>query len=116
MFEPKPVQQPWPPIIVGGDGPAALRRAAQLGDGWIPMNHTLEQIPAAVARLAELSNKYGRDKKVEVTIGGNITTPAEAEPFVAAGVDRVIVRPWRRSKEAIEALQRFADEVLPNLP
>jgi len=116
MFEPKPVQKPWPPIIVGGDGPAALRRAAQLGDGWIPMNHTLEQIPAAVARLTELGDRYGRDTKVEVTLGGSITSPADAEPFVKAGVDRVIVRPWRSSKEAIDALNRFADEVLPNLP
>jgi len=116
MFEPKPVQRPWPPIIVGGDGPAALRRAAQLGDGWIPMNHTLEQIPPAVARLAELGERYGRDTKVEVTMGGSITTPADAERFVEAGVDRVIVRPWRSSKEAIDALGRFADEVLPNLP
>jgi probable F420-dependent oxidoreductase len=116
MFEPKPVQKPWPPIIVGGDGPAALRRAAQLGDGWIPMNHPLEQIPAAVARLAELGDRYGRETKVEVTVGGSITSPADAEPFVKAGVDRVIVRPWRSSKEAIEALNRFAAEVLPNLP
>jgi probable F420-dependent oxidoreductase len=116
MFEPKPVQKPWPPIIVGGDGPAALRRAAQLGDGWIPMNHTLEQIPAAVARLAELGDRYGRETKVEVTMGGGITSPADAEPFVEAGVDRVIVRPWRSSKEAIDALNRFAGEVLPNLP
>src|SRR5581483_8846872 len=45
MFEPKPVQQPYPPIVVGGDAPAAIRRAATAGDGWIPMNHTLEQIP-----------------------------------------------------------------------
>jgi len=116
MFEPKPVQRPWPPIIVGGDGPAALRRAAQLGDGWIPMNHTLEQIPAAVTRLAELGAAHGRDTKVEVTMGGSITTPADAERFVEAGVDRVLVRPWRSSKEAIDALRRFADEVLPNLP
>ena len=28
MFEPKPVQSPWPPMHIGGDGAAALRRAA----------------------------------------------------------------------------------------
>ena len=46
MFEPKPTHRPWPTLHIGGDGPAAIRRAATLGDGWIPMNHTLEQIPA----------------------------------------------------------------------
>ncbi len=36
MFEPKPVQRPGPPIWVGGEGTAAQKRAAQLGDGWYP--------------------------------------------------------------------------------
>ena len=41
-FEPKPFQKPWPPILVGGESTAALRRAAQLGDGWIGMGHSFE--------------------------------------------------------------------------
>ncbi|MFV0298151.1 MAG: LLM class F420-dependent oxidoreductase [Hyphomicrobiaceae bacterium] len=36
MFEPKPAQRPGPPIWVGGEGKAARRRAATLGDGWYP--------------------------------------------------------------------------------
>lgn len=36
MFEPKPVQRPGPPIWVGGEGVAARKRAAELGDGWYP--------------------------------------------------------------------------------
>jgi probable F420-dependent oxidoreductase len=36
VSEPRPVQPSGPPILVGGDSAAALRRAAQLGDGWIP--------------------------------------------------------------------------------
>jgi probable F420-dependent oxidoreductase len=115
MFEPKPIQRPWPPIHVGGDGPAALRRAAVAGDGWIPMNHTLEQIPPAVARLAELRDAAGRDGKVEVTIGGPIAAPSDVERYADAGVDRVIVRPWQKSKEAIDGIRRFADEVLTKL-
>ncbi|UCE84844.1 MAG: TIGR03619 family F420-dependent LLM class oxidoreductase, partial [Deltaproteobacteria bacterium] len=34
MFEPKPIQKPWPPLHIGGESEAALRRAARLGDGW----------------------------------------------------------------------------------
>ena len=36
-FAPKPVQQPHPPIWIGGESPPALRRAAQLGDAWYPI-------------------------------------------------------------------------------
>jgi probable F420-dependent oxidoreductase len=35
-FEPKPVQKPHPPILIGGNSKAAMRRAATLGDGWLP--------------------------------------------------------------------------------
>ena len=36
-FEPKPVQRPHPPLWVGGETPAARRRAGRLGDGWYPV-------------------------------------------------------------------------------
>jgi probable F420-dependent oxidoreductase len=112
MFEPKPVQTGGPPLHIGGDAPAALRRAAVLGDGWIPMNHTLDQIPAAVARLAELRADAGRAGTVEVSIGGDAAKPDDLERYAEAGVDRIIVRPWRSSKEAIDGIRRFAGDIL----
>jgi probable F420-dependent oxidoreductase len=115
MFEPKPVQQPYPPLIIGGDGPAALRRAATVGDGWIPMNHPLDKLPAAIARIAELRAAAGRDGKTEVTVGGTIASPDDVAKYEDAGVDRVIVRPWQKSREAIEGMRRYADEVLAKL-
>jgi probable F420-dependent oxidoreductase len=36
LFEPKPVQKPYPPIWVGGEGASARRRAGRLGEGWYP--------------------------------------------------------------------------------
>ena len=112
MFEPKQAQRPWPPLHIGGDGPAALRRAATVGDGWIPMNHSLEEVPAAVARLAELRERAGRPGRTEVTLGASIADEADVERYAAAGVDRVFVKPWRRTSEALESIGRFAERFL----
>jgi probable F420-dependent oxidoreductase len=111
-FEPKPVQAGGPALHIGGDGAAALRRAATVGAGWIPMNHTLEELPASLARLAELCEHHGRDDHVEVTLGGAVTAPADVERYAEAGVDRLLVRPWQRSRDAVDSLRRFADQVL----
>jgi probable F420-dependent oxidoreductase len=109
MFEPKPVQRPGPPLHMGGDAPATLRRAARGGDGWIPLNHSLEQLPAAIARLADLRAEAGNPKPVEVTLAADIESAGDVERHREAGVDRVVVHPWRRSSEALDGLRRFAD-------
>ena len=79
------------------------------------MNHPLDTIPAAVARLAELRDAAGRDGTVEVTVGGSIASAGDAARYAEAGVDRVIVRPWTSSKDAVDGIRRFADEVMPRL-
>ncbi|MCU1378000.1 MAG: luciferase family protein [Acidimicrobiales bacterium] len=107
-FEPKPVQRPGPALHIGGDGAAALRRAATVGAGWIPMNHTFDDLPKARARLADLT-----DRHVEITFSGSVTGPADVERYAEAGVDRLLVKPWPRSRDAIDSLRRFAEEVLP---
>ena len=113
MFEPKPVQKPWPRLHIGGDGPAALRRAATVGDGWVPMNHSLADVPAAVARMAELRERAGRPGRTEVTLGADISCAEDVERYAEAGVDRVFVKPWRRTSEAMESIGRFAEEFMP---
>ncbi len=73
-FLPKPVQKPHPPIWVGGESPRALRRAAELGDGWSPIGsnpqfplHRPEQLQAAIGRLAERCRRAGRNpSEVEI--------------------------------------------------
>ncbi len=97
-FEPKPVQQP-PPILIGGESEAALRRAERLGDGWLGMGHTVESVTPIAQRLK-------RDG-FTITVSANVRSADDAERFAAAGVDRVIVAPWRRSPDAIDALQKF---------
>ena len=58
---PRPVQDPHPPLIVGGKGERALRVAAELGDGWLPVHADVEMIDAGRARLDELAQEAGRD-------------------------------------------------------
>ncbi len=112
-FEPKPVQRPWPPILVGGESAAALRRAAQHGDGWIGMGHTAETAAVQVGRLRTLLAQFGRDADAfQICCGGKVQTRGEAEAFSAAGVTRLIVAPWRRSPEAVRGLEEFAAAVL----
>lgn len=59
---PKPVQQPHPPVHVGGAGLRAIRRAVRYGDGWIPLMATDENDPIALLpRLREELESAGRD-------------------------------------------------------
>jgi probable F420-dependent oxidoreductase len=110
-FEPKPVQKPHPRIHVGGESAAALRRAATAG-GWYGLQTTPEGAAAVVRRLHELRRETGREaESFEVTLGGELREPGDVERFAAAGVDRLVVSPWRRSRDAVEGLRRYADRV-----
>ena len=68
IFEPKPMQKPHPPIWVGGESPAALRRAVKLGDAWYPGNNsqtrpldTPARLAAAIAQVRGMAEQAGRD-------------------------------------------------------
>lgn len=112
MFEPKPTTKPHPAIHVGGESGAALRRAARDGDGWIGMTHTLESVAAPVAQLRALRDRYGTaGNRFEVTVGGPVTSHDDLARWRDAGVDRLVVSPWRRSREAVEGLKAFAELV-----
>ena len=74
-FLPKPVQKPHPPIWVGGESRPALRRTAELADGWYPLGSnptfpmgTPEQLKAGMERLAGYAERFGRDPSTIETI------------------------------------------------
>jgi probable F420-dependent oxidoreductase len=110
VFEPKPVQKPWPPMLVGGESKAALRRAARLGDGWIGMTHTFETAAEQIALLRQYLRGQGRDDaSFQIVLGGPVSSRDDVEQWEALGVTRMIVAPWRRSPEAVAGVQRFAE-------
>jgi probable F420-dependent oxidoreductase len=60
-LEPGPLQTGGPPILVGGRSERAIRRAATLGDGFMPYLYTPAQYAAARQRLGEYGAAVGRD-------------------------------------------------------
>ena len=113
-FEPKPAQRPHPPIIVGGESEAALKRAAEIGDGWYGVGHTPASAAAQVERLRERLAAAGRTAapfEMTVSHGGGELTRDDVARYADAGIDRVVSLPWRRAREAEEALGHLADRV-----
>ena len=82
---PRPAQHPHPPIVIGGDSPAAYRRA-RAADGWYGWERTPEQVAAVREELGGL----------EVTVTPSPPGPIELElarRYADAGVDRLVLQP-----------------------
>ena len=67
-FEPKPTQKPHPPLWIGGESPAAKRRAVRLGDGWFPIGanpnyplNTASKFAAGLSSLKQMAAENDRD-------------------------------------------------------
>jgi probable F420-dependent oxidoreductase len=90
---PKPVQQPHPPVHVGGESDAALRRVAEFGQGWYSFNRTPEEFGDPLRRLDQLLAQKDRSRaEVEITVCPylNPLAPGMVEGYRDHGVDRVV--------------------------
>jgi probable F420-dependent oxidoreductase len=91
---PKPVQRPHPPIHVGGESAAAMRRAARHGDGWYSFNRLPDELDGPLERLDAMLAEEGRtrsDLQLTVSPYFHPVDAAAVEAYRARGVDRLVV-------------------------
>lgn len=109
------------PIYVGGHSEPALKRAARLGDGWIAVQVTPDEIAETVPKLHSYREEYGvADRPFEIKVTPLVMPSIEAmDELAALGVTDVITVPWYfygGDPEALETkvrdLERFADEII----
>jgi alkanesulfonate monooxygenase SsuD/methylene tetrahydromethanopterin reductase-like flavin-dependent oxidoreductase (luciferase family) len=140
---PKPAQSGGPKVLIGGMTAPSLRRAATLGDGWIPWAVTPQELKDGVTRI----RAYGGDRALELVcvmptdigshagarytgvfgedhtlLSGSVTTVAQmVGAFEAAGLHHLVcsfrdVRLFRddRIDEINRQMRLFAQEVMPS--
>jgi probable F420-dependent oxidoreductase len=76
---PRPVQQPRPPVLLGGTVPAALRRAGRIADGWISSSRAdLRSIGESVTLVRAAAENTGRDPaSVQIVVRGLVSLTGE---------------------------------------
>ncbi|MGN6695568.1 MAG: LLM class F420-dependent oxidoreductase [Aquihabitans sp.] len=91
---PKPVQTPHPPIHVGGESDAAMRRVARLGQGWFSFNRLPGDLAEPLGRLDAILGEHDRSRdEIVLTVCPyfNPVTPDMVAQYAEAGVDRLVV-------------------------
>src|SRR3954471_324104 len=131
---PRPVQPAGPPIWVGGSSRPALRRAARLGDGWMPQGPPEQGMESAIADIRAWRDEAGRsDQPFAINGGGSFYVgdpgwdvpawcvtgnadklAAAVQDVVDTGVTHVHVRlPSRTCSELTDQIEAFGREVIP---
>jgi len=137
-FAPKPAQQPWPPIWVGGMSRAALRRTAEFCDAWHPNAPSLDDVRERQPALRDQWRRFERPGEPPITLRLGVrffAAPAEGRRHLgrgtleqvgedlraarALGIDDVVVDFALTARTPAgqwnEAFETFARQLLPQL-
>ncbi len=100
MTWPKPVQKPYPPVLIGGGIPYGARRALAYGDGWVPharrpTYRLLDKLP----EYREMEKAAGRT--LPITVFGVEHDPAAWPAYRDAGIERIVISIDSESAEVV---------------
>jgi probable F420-dependent oxidoreductase len=118
------------PIVVGGNQAPSIRRAAELGDGWHPINQSPSQLATGIGAYRTACERYGRTPGTVVLrhMPGGRTPPAGGYPlsgsaeeqaadvraYAHIGVDELLLSlPARTGDDLLDQLGTFMTEVVP---
>ena len=135
-FSPMPVQNPHPPIWIGGKTHRGVRRAVEYGDFWHPSDIGPEDLSRKAAYMREYSASAGREVPPQLSFRGNLSfsdthTPGERAPlqgttdeiiadlqaYAEAGVSHTIIKFYSDTyTDDLKYMERFLNEVKPHVP
>jgi len=118
---PKPVQNPYPPILIAGAGPNILKRVINQGDGWMPfvVADWNEAMQNRITPLAKFAAQVGDLRALEaeldaprksISVKGLMANNRDIEALLALEVDRMILPlPQAGRDQVFEALEAHAN-------
>jgi probable F420-dependent oxidoreductase len=104
---PHPVQQPHPPIVMGGYAPAVMRRTIREADGWYGWGLDLEDTARRVDILRETASRVPRGEglgslEITITPPGDVDVETAAR-YAALGVHRLnLMLPWGAGRDDVD--------------
>ncbi len=116
---PQPTQGANIPILVGGDTPLAIRRAARLADGYFPGESSPERLAELIASLRQACTELDRDPdsvEINAMFGAHMTDPAAGiETMHELGVGRIMVPAFAfAGRRGLDRLRQFGEtHILP---
>jgi len=123
-LELSPVPRSPVPIYIGGVSDAAMKRAARIGDGWIAVQHTADEIHQMLGRIQALRREYGTESRpFEAVVACTDVFDVDGyRRLEDMGVGTLTTAPWvlygadpGSLVEKQDALKRFAEDVIQKM-
>ena len=120
ICDPKPVQQPHPPVMIGGELARAAERVADYGDGWLPRARSTspysdpDKLPEARRHIEDLYQANGRNpSSLNITMWDAPADREQNRRYFDSGADHIVHQlTTRGERETLEELERAAEAVL----